>query len=669
MLANESADSEVKTPISNEIRNKKTKKISEVARFLTTINSRKEKLKTKVNASHFYTEFHNLNTLSHQEINKNKISSSVAFSEDYVAEHREFVSGDVDQREKEKSSINVAIKQFVPYQSEMLDSPRIKYLIALGESKKIKESELTNMETYVRHDLNAYKYPSVVDKRTRLRDELDKNEQRLHETIRDILNNESMKKELRTLSARFFELKAIQEELADKFSEQLIDEEQCVMVNAQIMNEQERYFNGECGLFSTAIRRLYTQDLSSIYKRGITELDVPYINNLSKLDEGVREEASARIAAYYMEAAEQLMQQHSLAESEIARLSHEDDSLFQYPTEAHEDERMPPLYMAATADVLNELLLNGADPIKESKDLSSTPLGGQFASRYVLEQSLNGANISIASVQERLKNDPAKDLKVKLKNEAKKLTTEVKKLTLDLKNNKKLIKAHIRAIVLRDSVADSLHYADISRSEKYQRIWNDAKQEVEKMRQTMLSESCTVHDFLTQSLSKLRGLPTKKLKSIAAKFPRFESLLTMQATMLANYHLVQGSSQGAGQVADSRSVQTIISGGPDQASGVNLDSILSKARRVRRDGIRVTNKRVNEKQARATKVSRLGNSTFFSVVPDLRPDLQSEQEAETQGTVSASRLNKSTLFFGDVPKDVSVDSGSKQSEYQPLFSY
>lgn len=537
--------------------------------------------------------------------------------------------------DSENLQINLieTVKKLLPYKGQIFDSVNMQRLFDFFKEKKIKEtqlSQLDRMEEYVRKDSKANKDLSMAVIKIKLITKLEVNEQHIKEEIQKILTNDLLKDELRSLPQRSLELTSMQKQLAEELSEEKISEEEIEGFKISINNELDR-------LCSETLCRLYRDDVQAIYSTGISDPVIPYLKNLCQLNEEIRREAEDKVADYYMELAEQLIAQNSRAESQIGNLTakniHE-DRRFSNEVEFNEDASMPPLYRADTVDLVNELLLNGADPIKESKRLSITPLAYQFASRYVIEQTLNGVNIGVASMQAELKKHPPKALKEKLKNKKKELNAEIKELKLELEKNDELIKAHIRAIVLKDSDALASQYPDVSRSENYQQIWNDCKQEVEKMQQTKLTENCTVYDFLTESLEKLPDLPMKTLKSVVTKFPHYsESLLPMQINMLDNYRVVQGAYSLTERMVNIDSEQTMTSSNYEKGQGVQK-----------------------------TNISRLANSAFFGVISDLKPTSALEKLSTDR-----SQLNRSTLFFRN--NEVKSDPVSKKKEGLPLLSY
>jgi hypothetical protein len=501
--------------------------------------------------------------------------------------------------------------KFVPYEGKIFDSTHMQNLFAYFKEKTIKKTQLNqlnNMKKFFPKD-------SIIDeKKDRLNNELAADEQHIKEEIGKLLENDLLKDELRMLPQRSLQLMDIQRQLAEELAEEKISEEEVVGLQTKINNEID-------GLCSEPVRSLYKQDFQNICAAGISASVISYIRNLSQLDEEIRREAEDKIADYYMQTAEQRIARNSSKASKTASLALTEKSTLNkdicgYGVEFNES--LMPLHTAETADKVYELVLNGADPIQESKDLGMTPLAQKFAVRYEIEQTLNGVNISAIGVQAELKKHPAKELKAKLKNATKELNAEAKALNLELDNNEELIQAHIRAIVLRNSAADAAQYPDISGSEKYQKIWNDCKQEVEKMQQTKLTENCMVHDFLTAPLENLPGLSKKELKSTVVQFSQFKPLLQMQIDMVDNYRSVQGPSQATERV---------------------------------------------DKLPQEVYVSRLAKSTFFGAV-SIAPESESEKQPVTFGT---SRLKRSTLFSRH--NEVEIDPASKQKRAPAIISY
>ncbi|WP_342146589.1 hypothetical protein [Rickettsiella endosymbiont of Aleochara curtula] len=421
------------------------------------------------------------------------------------------------------------------YQAEMFDSVPMQNLLSYFEQEKIIDTALREIDGKISQDPKAKRYLNIVNKREQLIRELDENHRRRDTEIKKILANAGLKKQLRDFPQRTLQLINTQKELAAELSEEEMSEEEAEGLKIRI--------NYELGLLcSEALRELYTQDVQAILANGISEPVVPYLKKLSQLDHKICEKVGVEVDNYSIQRAEELIAQHSLVANNTAKknIIINADSLG-LRGEVSEDEPMTPLYAADSAELVYDLVLNGADPIAESKGLSITPLAHQFALRYEIEQTLNGINIGIANAQAELKNSPTKQIKAKLKDHTKELNAEAKLLDLKLKNKEDLINAHIRAIVLRKPDADAEHYPDISYSVKFQQTWNDCKQEIKIMQQTKFTENCTSHDFLSKDLQTLPALSKKTLKSIAAQFPHFGPLLRMQNDIANNYNLVRGS--------------------------------------------------------------------------------------------------------------------------------
>lgn len=421
------------------------------------------------------------------------------------------------------------------YQAEMFDSVPMQNLLSYFEQEKIIDTALREIDEKISQDPKAKRYLNIIDRRAQLIRELDENHRRRDTEIKKILANAGLKKQLRDFPQRTLQLINTQKELAAELSEEEISEEDVERLKNNI--------NHELGLLcSEALREIYTQDVQAILASGISVLVLAYLGNLSQLYKEIGEEVEDKVADFYIQTAELQIMQSALAASKLSSVIVATENLNESKLSNEEvsgDQSMLPLYIADSAEWLDELVLNGADPIRESNNLSS-PLTYQFGLRYEIKQTLNGVNISRASVQAELKKHPSKDLKAELKNQAAALNADAEKLKLELENNATLINAHIGAIVLRKPDADASEFPDISHSVRFQQTWNACKQEVKKMQQTTLTENCTVHDFLTKDLQTLPDLSNKTLKSIVTQFPHFEPLLRRQNDIASNYNLVRG---------------------------------------------------------------------------------------------------------------------------------
>lgn len=400
-------------------------------------------------------------------------------------------------------------------------------------------NELSAIAEKVRLDPKANRYPNIVNRNTQLSEECDKNQRLINTEIKKIEANNKFANELRRLAQWHLQLLDKQQKLAQELCEEKINEEQAERLKSEI--NKELFW-----LCSEPVSGLYKSDFQNILTNGISKADLPYLGKLSQLDEEIRNTAEDKIADYYMQAAEEQIAKNSEKGSQSVNALMEKNSTNNPSLDfeiAFDANSLPALFTADSVDRINELVLNGADPIKESKGLSITPLAQQFASKYVIDQELNGVNIHAKNVRAQLKCHPSKELKVQLKNQAEQFSIDAKELKFSLKNNEALTQAHIKAIVLKDPSAEAAHYPDISHSEKFQSLWNDCKQEVEKMQQTQLTVSCTAYDFLNKGLEKLPDLSSKTLKPLVVQFPHYAPLLQMQSNMLDNYRLVQGPRQ------------------------------------------------------------------------------------------------------------------------------
>ena len=283
--------------------------------------------------------------------------------------------------------------RFVPFHFEIFDA--MKGLHVLIDDRKRSENKLSKIDEKASKDPKAKKYLNIIDQRMSLNNKLDENERSINKEICTILSNDVFKNELRSLPQRNLQLIDIQKELAEELSEEKITEEEFNRINTQINYE----FDYLC---SETVRRLYKQDIQDIYATGISASDISYISNLSQLDYEIHKEAEDRIADYYMETAEQHIEQNSLSASKkktVQNIILNNDSL-RCRVEGSEDERMTLVTL-----------------------------------RYVIEQTLNGVSICISSMKAELKKNPSKELKAKLKKQAKELNAESEEIKLELKNN------------------------------------------------------------------------------------------------------------------------------------------------------------------------------------------------------------------------------------------
>lgn len=121
----------------------------------------------------------------------------------------------------------------------------------------------------------------------------------------------------------------------------------------------------------------------------------------------------------------------------------------------YENEALSALHTADKVDHIYELVLNGADPVKECQGLDSTPLTQHFASRYVLQQELNRVFISIPSLQaqfdtkfaEQVLNQQFLEEKNQLKTD---LNNQIDTLTLEIERqsqSKMELENHLQAVI------------------------------------------------------------------------------------------------------------------------------------------------------------------------------------------------------------------------------
>lgn len=338
-------------------------------------------------------------------------------------------------------------------------------------------------------------------------------------------------------------------------------------------------------------------------------------------------EAENQIADYYMQTVEQQIATNSLIASQRENALRPKNIINEtrFREDSYENPPLPALYIAETVDQINELVLNGADPLRESKDVEETPLDHLFSERYVIDQSLNGTNIAKMSLKAELKKHLPKESELELKNQKKQLKIEAAALKHELENNAALIEAQIGVLILRNGDAEVSHYPDIARSEKYQSLWYAQKQEVLEMKQTPLSDTFSVHDFLTKDLEKLPDLAAKALKSLTAKFPHYAPLLQMQSDMLENYRLVQG---------------------PPQVQSITEPNLAAVS---------------NQSVKTSPNLSQL-NVTIKPVMSSSVKDADEHDQKQSSCQKSTSRLNHSAFFGGSFQATKSESVSKKISE-------
>ncbi len=410
--------------------------------------------------------------------------------------------------------------------------------IFIIKQQKIND-ELSAIAEKVRLDPKANRYPNIVNRKTQLSAECDKNQRLINTEIKKINANNKFENELRRLPQRHLQLLDKQKKLAQELCEEKINEEQAERLKAEINNEL-------FWLCSEPVSRLYKSDFQNILTNGISKANLSYLGKLSQLDERIRNTAEDKIADYHMETAEKQIAKNSQKASQrvsglIKKNSVNNPCDFEIAFD--ENESLPALFTVDSVDRIYELVLNGADPSQESEGLGQTPLDRLFSTRYEIQQSLNGIYIAKSSVQAARQMHSSKELKVELKNQKKHLKIAAAALKLELKNNETHIKAQIEVLVLRNPDAEVSHYPDIARSEKYLSIWNACKQEVVAMKQSKLTETCCVYDLFIENIEKLPDIPANTLKSLGAKFPHYYPLLKMQNDIIVNYRLVLPKSQ------------------------------------------------------------------------------------------------------------------------------
>lgn len=517
--------------------------------------------------------------------------------------------------------------------SEFFYSNNVQKLVDYFNDHKSFSIQLDKIKGYVNQDAKANTYVNIINRQVELTKQIDASTMGIKRTIKKILEDHSSKEHLAKLAEINVQLIDFQKELSNS-----VAEEQITVTDYETLNRAiNKGFDRLC---FEPIQEIYKQNAQSILKAGISETSLPYLQNLAKLNPEIHQLAEDEIANYHLEAAERLIQQNAQS-FKLTFFDAENVSLNAanpYEINNNEEESLAPLYTVDSEGEVIELLLNGADPIKESKSFANTPLEHQFSLKYIQNQSLNKVNIDIDWVKDTIKNNSTNTLKTELKQTKKLLKAEKKQLKGELEKKEKLIKAHMRALVLRDSAIDPSTYSDIAYSEDYLQLWNEHKKEVAAMKQASLAADCTVYNFLTESLEKLPDISMKKVESVAVKFPYYQQELLIQKEILDNYHLVQGSDPAA-MIHLSQPMQQ------DPLMEVKQQSDTEKL---------LAPKLKKEHPAKPIG-SRFAHSSFFN---GIKASDAGNKEEVTKQPVCRSRLHHSNLFI-HTPKK--VDSVSDQS--------
>lgn len=520
-------------------------------------------------------------------------------------------------------------KTFFAYQDQIFDSAEMQELHEYFREKNIKQTQLNQLDKMemITKDLKTNNALNIPLTRLSLTTQLEKNERNIQRSVKGILANDLLKAELRKLPKRNLQLINFKNQLAEALSEEKISEEAAEKFNRQINQELNR-------LCSESIDRLIAQDVQAIYSTGISAADLPYLNEICQFNEALRVEAENQIADYYMQTAEQQIAKNSLAASQRENALRPKNTInqTQFREDSYENPSLPALYIAETVDQINELVLNGADPLRESKDVEGTPLDHLFSASYEIEQSLNGLNIAKMCLKAELKKHLSKESELELKNQKKQLKIEAAALKHELENNAALIKAQIGVLILRKDDVEVSQYSDFV-PEKYKPLWTAYKKEVLEMKQTPLSETFNVHDFLTKDLEKLPDLAPKALKSLTAKFPHYAPLLQMQSDMLANYRLVQGPSQ-VRLVTEPN--LAIVSNQSVKASP-NLSQLNVTIKPVMSYSMKDSDESIQKQSTRQKSTPRLNHSAFFGAsFPATKSESVSKKVSERSSRLQAS---------------------------------
>lgn len=408
-------------------------------------------------------------------------------------------------------------ENFFSIENQMVKSTVLKDLFALFQEKNIKKTQLNQLNKM--EEMNAASKKNnlnVLDihlARLRLRTVFENNEQRIEAQFKTILANNQYKSELRRLVSRNIQLLDAQKQLGEAFSEELINEEQVQKYKALINRE----FDFLC---SEPIRELYQRDFQAILDVGISESDLSYLGALSQLDETIRLQTGDKIAEYYMQVAEKQISQNSFVTSTKANALMKKDILnldgLSNGVRLYEDQTMPAIYTADTVEQINELVLNGADPVKESQCLESTPLAQHLVLRYVLQQELYGVGSRQLSIKAQFKFKYAKqildqqfskeqgELETNLKNEIERLKVEAERqpeLKMDLEN-------HIQALN------------------------NEAKQQIFKLKSDLVNQTKILKKKIESLTPELKRELRNQLKSLKAEAGGLELELKNNAALI-----------------------------------------------------------------------------------------------------------------------------------------
>lgn len=408
-------------------------------------------------------------------------------------------------------------ENFFSIENQMVKSAVLKDLFDLFQEKNIKKTQLNQLNKMEemnaaskKNNLNVLDIPLA---RLRLRTAFENNEQQIEAQFNTILANNQYKSELRRLVSRNIQLLDAQKQLGEAFSEELINEEQVQKYKALINRE----FDFLC---SEPIRELYQRDFQAILDVGISESDLSYLGALSQLDETIRLQTGDKIAEYYMQVAEKQISQNSFVTTTMANALMKKDILnldgLSNGVRLYEDQTMPAIYTADTVEQINELVLNGADPVKESQCLESTPLAQHLVSRYVLQQELYGVGSRQLSIKAQFKFKYAKqildqqfskeqdELKTNLKNEIERLKVETERqpeLKMDLEN-------HIQALN------------------------NESKQQNSKLKSDLVNQTKTLKKKIESLTPELKRELRNQCKSLKAEAGGLELELKNNAALI-----------------------------------------------------------------------------------------------------------------------------------------
>lgn len=148
--------------------------------------------------------------------------------------------------------------KFFSAKNQFFELTEIKDLFALFKQKNIKETQLNQLDKMKKMaKVSIVNNQDVSAFELILTNELNDNEQQIASHIKKILTNNQHKSELRRLASRHLQLRDIQKQLVEAYSEGKIDETDKQTFNALINAEVDRLYSGP-------VRELYKRDFQAI---------------------------------------------------------------------------------------------------------------------------------------------------------------------------------------------------------------------------------------------------------------------------------------------------------------------------------------------------------------------------------------------------------------------